>query len=256
MNNYNTTNFKVQQVNSKFIVSDPAYQRNVDFARVKNIASHFNPDLVNLVKVSSRDGKYYVFDGQHTLAALKLRNGNQDLPVLCKIYYGLTQEEEAVLFSEQNGLSRNVKTNAKLKALYTAGDTEVIDMYRVINKLGIKFDFTEGKAVNKISAAATIFKIFKKTSEKEFKDILTIIKNSWAGEPESFCKEILAGMSDFYLENKEELNIDRAIKQFSKVSPQVIVREGKLYKDGGDKRFSRQLVIAYNKNLRAGKLKE
>lgn len=68
---YYNRNYEYKQVNSAFIVIDEDYQRELDQNRVKRIVANFNPDLVNPIKVSYRNGKYYVFDGQHTLAALK-----------------------------------------------------------------------------------------------------------------------------------------------------------------------------------------
>lgn len=255
MNN-NNPKYKYSQLNSEKITSDPSYQRAVDFNRVKRIASNFNPALVNPIKVSLRGGKYYVFDGQHTLAALRMVNGNKDLMVECKIYTGLTQQDEARLFSEQNGLSRAVASNSKMKALYTAGDVSVVELHDLLESVGIKFDFSSGKGQNKIIACSTTFNIYKKSSKGEFIDIIEIIKGAWGGDPESFNKEILGGMYAFYAIYKNQYSKKKAISQFSKVSPQEIIRNGKLFKDGGDHRFARQLMIAYNKNLRTGKVDE
>lgn len=255
MKNYNT-HYTYKQINSSSIFSDPAYQRAVDFTRVKNIVSNFNQSLVNPIKVSSRDNKYYVFDGQHTLAALKMRNGNKDLAVECKVYTGLTQQNEARLFSEQNGISRAVRSNARMKALYTAGDKEITEMHDLIVSQGLKLDFSESKGKGKIIACATIYKIYRKTTCSEFRDILQIIQESWNGEPESFNKEILTGMFVFYTMFKDKIDKKKAVSQFQKISPQAIIREGKLFKDGGDKRFARQLAIAYNKRNRGIRLPE
>lgn len=256
MKNYNT-NYVYGQVNSNQIYSDPTYQRAVDYNRVRKIVSNFNPALVNPIKVSLRDdGKYWVFDGQHTLAALKARNGNKHLHVECKIYTGLTRQEEAKLFAEQNGAAKAVKTIARMKALYTADDIDITELYKTVNGLGIRFDFTESKSPNKIVACATLYKIFKKLERNEFCDVLEIIKDAWGGIPESFNKEILSGMCVFYVTYRGSLSKEKAVKQFKKVSPQEIIREGKLYKYGGDSRFAGQLLIAYNKNLRTGKLDE
>lgn len=255
MNNSNyTTVTEMRSINSRLIISDSEYQRTLDYNRVKRIVSNFNPSLVNPVKVSSRDGRFYVFDGQHTLAALKLRNNNHDLMVECKVYNGMTQQDEARLFSEQNGIYRPVETNAKMKALFTAGDVEIIELHALVMSLGIRMDFTKGNANNKIVAVKSAYDIFKKSTPSEFIQILTIIKESWGGEAESYRAEILHGVSILYLSCKNEFDVNRAIKQFSKVSPLSIIREGKAYSDGGNKRFARQLLNVYNKKLSTGKL--
>lgn len=43
------------------------YQRGVERKRVEMIAADFNEYIANEPKVSFRDGKYYVVNGQHTI---------------------------------------------------------------------------------------------------------------------------------------------------------------------------------------------
>ncbi|MCD8160531.1 MAG: hypothetical protein LUE61_05000 [Clostridiales bacterium] len=76
-------------------VPHASYQRSLSVARVRRIAQNFDERIANKPKVSCRDGKFYVFDGQHTIAARRLRNNGEDLPVACKVYYGLTVQTEA-----------------------------------------------------------------------------------------------------------------------------------------------------------------
>ena len=45
-----------------------AYQRNFNVNRAKKIAEEFDERIANEPKVSFRDGRYFVFDGQHTVA--------------------------------------------------------------------------------------------------------------------------------------------------------------------------------------------
>ena len=44
--------------------------------------------IANEPKVSYRGGRYYVFDGQHTIAARKLLNGGKDLPIAARFSTG------------------------------------------------------------------------------------------------------------------------------------------------------------------------
>ena len=88
---------------SKLIYPRELYQRGIQRKRVELIAKDFNEYTANEPKVSFRNGRYYVTDGQHTIEARILRNGGKDLPILCKIYTGLTMQQEALFFAEQNG---------------------------------------------------------------------------------------------------------------------------------------------------------
>ena len=86
------------------------YQRELRVNRVRRIAAKFDPCLLNPPKVSYRNGHYYVFDGQHTVAVLKLLNGGKDLMIRCIVYTGMTESEEALLFAQQTGEIRPADT--------------------------------------------------------------------------------------------------------------------------------------------------
>ena len=54
---------------SQIIAPREHYQREIKNERVKRIVKDFDERIANEPKVSYRDGKYYVFDGQHTIGA-------------------------------------------------------------------------------------------------------------------------------------------------------------------------------------------
>lgn len=108
-------------INSKFLeVPRSYYQRNLNANRVKRIAAEFDERIANAPKVSYRDGHYYVFDGQHTIAARKLLNNNCDLNIVCKVYSGLTEQQEALLFAQQTGVSAPLTAGAKCAPRFAA----------------------------------------------------------------------------------------------------------------------------------------
>ena len=75
------------------------YQRGLNPERVKRISHSFDERIANEPKVSLRDGHYVVFDGQHVIAARVDKNSGEELPILCKVYSDLTEQEEAKLFA-------------------------------------------------------------------------------------------------------------------------------------------------------------
>ena len=78
--------------------------------------------VANEPKVSFRNGQFIVTDGQHTIEGRILCNGGKDLPILCKVYTGMTVEQEALLFAEQNGFSAPLTAGIKLRAKVVGGD--------------------------------------------------------------------------------------------------------------------------------------
>lgn len=72
-------NYQELMLNSaKLEVPRESYQRPFNPGRTRKIVAEFDERVANEPKVSYRNDHYYVFDGQHTIAARKLRNGGAD----------------------------------------------------------------------------------------------------------------------------------------------------------------------------------
>ena len=81
--------YQERMINSSMLESPrEAYQRELNTERVHRIAKEFDERIANEPKVSYRDGHYYVFDGQHTVAARKQLNGDKDLVSSVKLCEG------------------------------------------------------------------------------------------------------------------------------------------------------------------------
>ena len=65
-----------------------------------------------------------MIDGQHTIVGLKTLNGGNDLSILCRVYTGLTKEEEALVFAEQTGASTPLSAGCVGEALPAAETAE------------------------------------------------------------------------------------------------------------------------------------
>ena len=114
--------YKEISINSAFLEIPAEYQRKLQMGKVKQMVAEFNGIIVNPPKVSYRDGRYIVIDGQHTIVGLKTLNGGNDLPILCRVYVGLTKEEEALVFAQQTGASTPLSAGAKLRAKLEAAE--------------------------------------------------------------------------------------------------------------------------------------
>ena len=77
--------YNMERINTANIITT-RYQRTLDKKKVDRIVANFDERVANEPKVSLRNGKYYVFDGQHTIAARKKLNGGKDLLILCKVF--------------------------------------------------------------------------------------------------------------------------------------------------------------------------
>lgn len=246
--------FEFKMVNTKHIIVSPKYQREVNTARVDKILSEFQPSLVNPPKLSYRDGKYYVFDGQHTLTVLKARNNNQDLPILCKVYEGLNEVDEAILFELQNGIVSTPSTAQKLRSAYNRGDETACAVVDTARSFGFIVDYTCCKGPNHISAVKSLYNIYTKMGAQIYLETLGLIKAAWMGKSDSLRKEILEGMSIFVKTYKGRYNRDLFIRKMAKVNPINIITDAKISTSYGSKKYAQRILAEYNKNLASSRL--
>ena len=239
--------FEYKKLNTKFLFVDDLYQRTIDPERVKKIIDNFDPNLVNPIKVSFRDGKYWIVDGHHTEQVLIQRNKNEDLLVDCKVFYGMTWLDEVNMFLEQNGqYARSVNINDKLRAKMNAGDPEVSNMVKLASKTGFIIDFKNHKGDNKIVALSTLMRAYGALTTEEYIDYLTLIKKTWGGAADSLCREILQGVFIFYKTYKGQFKTQNFINRLKKVAPYAIVRDGRASSSPGAAKYARQILGYYN----------
>ena len=122
-----TTNNYVERIIStaNLVIPRETYQRPFSMRRAQRIAAEFDERIANEPQVSFRDGRYFVFDGQHTIIARKILNGNQDVLVKCKVYYGMNEEEESLLFAQQTGISAPLSAGARIRAEIFGNDPTI-----------------------------------------------------------------------------------------------------------------------------------
>ena len=155
------------------------------------IVAGFNERIANEPKVSFRDGHYYVFDGQHTIVARKHMNGNNDLPILCKVYYGMTEAEEALLFAMQTGYSSALTPSARLRANLRGEDKASGEFYAATEEAGLHMGFERGGGVGRILCINTAFAEFRRAGAELYKEALTILLEAWGGDPDSLRAEVI-----------------------------------------------------------------
>lgn len=227
-----------------------AYQRKFSNARAKKIAKEFDERIANAPKVSFRDGKYYVFDGQHTIAARKNLNGGKNLPILCKVYFDMTPEDEALLFAQQTGVSAKLAAGAKLRAEVYGKDPDALAFKEATESVGLQIDYDQERGENQIGCVATARKIYAAIGAERYKKAMSILAQAWGGEPDSFRSENVASIGRFVDLYHDEYSRDRLLMQLRKVDPLAIYRSGQAsgLTMAGYKRYLYQVLQIYNGN--------
>lgn len=119
---------------------DASYQRSLDTdagkALVRRIAQHWNWDLCQPLVVSRRaDGALYVIDGQHRLAAARLRGDIAQLPAVVVQYASAADEAASFVHLNQE---RTPLTRLDLfKAALASGDSEALAIVEALDAAGL-----------------------------------------------------------------------------------------------------------------------
>ena len=120
-----------------FVIDRKSYQRKKDKDKIAHIVSKWDERIANEPKISARDGKFYVFDGQHTILARESMNGEKPTEILCKVYKGMDAKEEARLFAMQTGFSSKLRSGEALRANLFGEEAEAVAFNAATEKVGI-----------------------------------------------------------------------------------------------------------------------
>ena len=237
--------FEYKQIRPCMINVDRTYQRDLDQNRVARIVKAFNPDVFNEPKVSYRNGQYYVFDGQHSVAAWVAKFG--DKPILAKAYKGMTWLEEMESFVLQNGISKDPTTNEKLRAQYNSKNPDVCNMVDCAERAGFLVDFGTGQRRNRISATSALFKSYMTLGAVTFSDMLFTIRDAWGNDDyDAVSALILNGMTRFFRAYEGQFKSSDLANALSKISPAAIIRNAKVSTTGGSARYAKEILKTYN----------
>ena len=193
-----TQNEKYMWLNNAQLQINPRIQRKLSTMRVEKIKKEYSPMIANPIKVSYRDGKFYIFDGMHTRTAMRDLNGTDDFPIFCRVYFGLTEEDEARLFAEQFGFSEPVAMAYRLRALKVAKDETVLAFLKATKDCGFSITLGSSTTVNgHIAAACTAYNAYRDLGAHEYERMMKTLHRTWAGESWSIGRNMLGGMWRF-----------------------------------------------------------
>jgi len=191
---------------SKLIYPREIYQRGVERKRVELIARDFNEYIVNEPKVS-------------------FRNGREDRPILCKVYTGLTMEQEALLFAEQNGHSAPLSAGIKLRAKVVGGDAPSKAFVAATNRVGLSLNYDSMQLSDyRISCVGTALKLYDQLGEEIYCEALRHIVAAWEGRPDSFRAAVLRGVMYFVQLYHGQYSAERLVRALGGVHPMELYR--------------------------------
>ena len=172
-------------VNSALLIPRAEYQRVLHVEKISHIAENFSEYVANEPKVSFRDGRFYIFDGQNTVEARRTCNGGMELPIRCKVFYGLTKEDEATLFAIQTGNATCLTAGERLRANLVAENPDALYFVGITSNAGVEFAYDGIRAPWKIYCIETAYELYKQYGCERYVEMLRIINEAWKGNVDS-----------------------------------------------------------------------
>jgi uncharacterized protein DUF6551 len=156
---------------------NPLAQRDLNRARVAQLAACFDPEQIGAPVVSCRGGWFWLLDGQHRIEAYKLWLGSwEDQQVQCWCYEGLSEAAEAERFLRLND-TLTVGAFAKFKVAVQAGRDAEADVDRIVRALGLRI--AAGRSGGGICAVATLRRVYDRAGAAVLARALRVIRDAY-----------------------------------------------------------------------------
>ena len=161
----------------------------------------------------------------HTIEGCILLNGGEDRPILCKVYTGLTMEQEALLFAEQNGHAAPLSAGIRLRAKVVGGDAPSKAFVAATNRAGLSLNYDSMQLSDyRIGCVGTALKLYDQLGEEIYCEALRHIVAAWEGRPDSFRAAVLRGVMYFVQLYHGQYSAERLVRALSGVHPMELYR--------------------------------
>lgn len=237
---------KSKMVNSALLIPCIEYQRMLRMEKVSQIAENFSEYIANEPKVSFRDGRFYIFDGQNTVEARRTCNGGMELPIRCKVFYGLTKEDEATLFAIQTGNATCLTAGERLRANLVAENPDALYFVGITSNAGVEFAYDGIRAPWKIYCIETAYELYKQYGCERYVEMLHIINEAWKGNVDAYLAGVIRGVARFISVYEGEYSRERLVQQLARTHPKTITQLAQKDTGSSANRHMRQILRIYN----------
>ena len=237
----------IRTLSTSRLTSGLPYHRSVEQKNVDKLIRNWNSLELYPVIVSFRDGKFNVVDGQNRIAAMRQMAGGGDVIVPCMIYTGMTYEQEAELYAKLDKGKRPLTPRQHTKALVESGsDAKILEIKCLVEDVGFVWALDEPTGEPfEIAPIRALINAYQLLGGDAFSRMLSLMAGAWQGTPNSLKASMLSGMALFIKTYETELSDRAFIRRMSLVSPEEIIRLGRIETDVA-LRFARIILDKYN----------
>ncbi len=241
-------NVHFELVPIKDLVSNQEYQRTLSMNHVKKAVEEFDLNQINPIKVSRRNGVYYVFNGQHTAEIVAMASGSRDTPVWCMIYDELEYVEEADIFANQMKNVKALQPCEIFKANCEAGNDKALIIKGLVESYDLKINAAATPGT--IAAVSTLEKIYDRYGYNVLNRVLNLIVITCEGENKSYASYILNGVTRLVVAYEDKLKDEVFKDKLGGMSIKELSRTAK-ERRAGALGYAEVMLLAYNKRNKA-----
>ncbi len=240
-------NVHFEQIRIRDLVSNQDYQRNISVSKIRKAAADFNVYQINPVKVSQRDGKNYVFDGQHTVELVALVSRSRDTPVWCMIYDDLQYEHEADIFANQQKHTKNLTPYEIFVANIEAGNPKQMMIKSLVESYGLYI--SPSACAGSLTAVGSLEYIHDKYGYHTLDLTLRLAIGTWEGENGSFSSQLLKGIALLLGTYGDNLREDIFKEKVGRISLRELCRTAREYRNGS-RGYAIAMANEYNRKTK------
>lgn len=221
------------------------YQRGGIERHIEKIDAKYDGDVQNEPKLSYRDNIYWCFDGQQTIAAW-MRKFN-DEPIMCKVYLGLTYQDEARLFAYQTG-AIPVSAVKIFNGEVLSGNYDALQIKAAVENAGYKISTTGSKKGDNVTAISALKSAYNKLGYAGLVELMQTIRSAWGDNQYGIGAQIIGGLAVFFSAYKGDFKVSTLIDALKKpgCTPQEIIGGAKALGDSRGKNIARIILSKYN----------
>jgi hypothetical protein len=204
----------IQNVQLSKLRVSPVAQREFNEGRAAHLCAEFDPEMLGYPTVNNRGGHFYVIDGQHRVEAVKrwLGDGWEKQNISCRVYVGLTEREEAVMFLDLNNVL-TVTAFDKFKVAVAGEKSDESAVKRVVENAGLRI--SREKSGNGVSCVGTLLKVYRRADGKTLGRALAITNRAF-GAP-GMTNAVIDGVARVCERYNGELHDDDAIERLTQL---------------------------------------
>jgi hypothetical protein len=182
----------------------PKAQREYKESHAEGIAADFDLEAMGFPVVSHRDGNYYILDGQHRIAALKMI-GYGDQSVQCEVYEGLTEAAEAELFLRRDR-RKAVTAFDRFRIGVVADRPTETDINRIVMGSGLRIATDQDP--KSIAAVGALLKTYRNAGGKTLGRSVRLLRDGFPDDSSAFRRELVEGAGLLCQRYNGDLNDD------------------------------------------------